>query len=189
MMKIESDPNSPGAAVLDRPQRDDRPRDHCAITPSLVSYSHSCSAKGTQYESVVMAVSSLLPWAPPAVYRLIKPSPLLRHLPLRLLAREFGALEAFAAGLGVVPEGAELRVELGLEPSRHGVDPPVTEGLRRLRSTRGARGKAALVFREVVPTRAYLRAHVPLARRGALGLWLARILRPFSLLASGADCS
>jgi hypothetical protein len=99
------------------------------------------------------------------------------------LAGEFGALRAFAAGLGVVPEGAELRAELGLEPHSHGIDPPVTEGLRRLRSTRGARGKAALVFREVVPTRAYLRAHVPLARRGTLGLWLARILRPFLLLA------
>lgn len=99
------------------------------------------------------------------------------------LAAEFGALEAFATGLGVVPEGAELRAELGLEPHSHGVDPPVTEGLRRLRSTPGAREKAALVVREVVPTRAYLRAHVPLARRGTLGLWLARILRPFVLLA------
>ena len=99
------------------------------------------------------------------------------------LAGEFGALEAFAIGLGVVPEGAELRAELGLEPHNHGVDPPVTEGLRRLRSTPGAREKAALVVREVVPTRAYLRAHVPLARRGTLGLWLARILRPFVLLA------
>jgi hypothetical protein len=98
------------------------------------------------------------------------------------LADAFGALEAFAAGLGVVPEGMELRAELGLEPHGHGVDPPITEGLRRLRSTRGARGKVRLVFREVVPTRAYLRAHVPLARRGTLGLWLARILRPFWLL-------
>ena len=99
------------------------------------------------------------------------------------LARELGAVEAFAAGLEVLPEGAALRAELGLEPWSHGVDPPLTEGLRRLRSTPGARGKATLLYREAVPTKAYLRTHVPLARRGTLGLWLARILRPFWLLA------
>jgi len=100
------------------------------------------------------------------------------------LAAEIGAAQAFAAGLSSAPEGAALRAELGLDPhpKRPGLDPPVTEGLRRLRSTPGARAKGALLVREAFPTRAYLRTHVPLARRGALGLWLARVARPFWLL-------
>jgi hypothetical protein len=100
------------------------------------------------------------------------------------LAGEIGAAQAFAAGLDTLPEGAALRAELGLDSDlrRQGLDPPVTEGIRRLRSTPGARAKGALLVREVFPTRAYLRTHVPLARRGTLGLWLARVVRPFLLL-------
>jgi hypothetical protein len=100
------------------------------------------------------------------------------------LAGEVGAAQAYAAGLDTLPEGAALRAELGLDSDlrRQDLDPPVTEGLRRLRSTPGARAKAALLVREVFPTRAYLRTHVPLARRGTLGLWLARVVRPFLLL-------
>ena len=99
------------------------------------------------------------------------------------LAGEIGAVQAFAAGLDTLPEGAALRAELGLDSDlrRQELDPPVTEGIRRLRSTQGARAKAALLAREVFPTRAYLRTHVPLARRGTLGLWLARVVRPFLL--------
>jgi len=102
------------------------------------------------------------------------------------LAGQIGAARAFAAGLEVVPEGATLRAELGLDPDPdtegQDLDPPVTEGLRRLRSTRGARAKGALILREAFPTRAYLRTHVPVARRGTLGLWFARVVRPFLLL-------
>jgi hypothetical protein len=98
------------------------------------------------------------------------------------LARATGAVDGFAAGLELVPEGVALRARLGLEPRRRDVHPPVTAGLLHLFATRGARRKLALIRTELAPTRAYLRAHVPLARRGRLGLWVARLSRPFVLL-------
>jgi hypothetical protein len=98
------------------------------------------------------------------------------------LAEAAGAREAFAAGLGLLPEGEAVRGPLGLERRRHDPEPPVTAGLLRLSATPGVRAKLNLLASELFPTRAYLRGHVPLARQGRVGLWIARVWRPFSLL-------
>jgi hypothetical protein len=97
------------------------------------------------------------------------------------LAKELGVEPGFAAGLDLLAAGRELNVRLGLEPGTLVENPGITAGLRRFGATRGLSQKAELVVREVFPTRDYLRAHVPLARRGRLGVVLARIWRPFSL--------
>src|SRR6185295_2253181 len=88
----------------------------------------------------------------------------------------------FAAGLDLLPAGQEVNARLGLEPGTHVEHPGITAGVRRFAATPGFTQKAELAVREVFPTRDYLRAHVPLARRGRLGVVLARIRRPFSLL-------
>ena len=98
------------------------------------------------------------------------------------LAKELGVEPGFAAGLDLLPAGRELNVRLGLEPGTLVENPGITAGLRRFGATSGLSQKAELVVREVFPTRDYLRAHVPLARRGRLGVVLARVLRPFSLV-------
>ena len=98
------------------------------------------------------------------------------------LAKELGVEPGFAAGLDLLPAGRELNARLGLQPGTLVDDPGITAGLRRFGATPGLSRKAELVVREVFPTRDYLRAHVPLARRGRLGVVLARIWRPFSLL-------
>jgi Uncharacterised nucleotidyltransferase len=99
-----------------------------------------------------------------------------------VLTDTFESGHAFSAGLGLLPEGEELRLRLGLEGQSREPEPPVTAGLLRLSATPGARAKATLLTKELFPTRAYLRAHVPLARRGRSGLWLARAWRPIWLL-------
>jgi len=98
------------------------------------------------------------------------------------LAGEFGVRAPFAAGLDLLPAGQEVNARLGLEPGTLVEHPGITAGVRRFAATPGFTQKAELAVREVFPTRDYLRAHVPLARRGRLGVVLARIWRPFSLL-------
>ncbi len=98
------------------------------------------------------------------------------------LATDLGAQEAFVVGLDLLPEGAVLRERLGFEPRPWQGAPEVTAGLLRFAATRGPKDKAALVVREVFPTRDYLRAHYGLARRGPAGLLAIRVWRPFSLL-------
>jgi Uncharacterised nucleotidyltransferase len=98
------------------------------------------------------------------------------------LADELGVQPQFAAGLDLLPAGRELNARLGLVPGERIEDPGITEGVRRFAATPGLVQKAGLLVREVFPTRDYLRAHVPLARRGRLGVALARVWRPVSLL-------
>lgn len=102
------------------------------------------------------------------------------------LADELGATAAFAAGLRLVPKGRVLADQLAL-PQRITVElllrsrsaPQQALFFERLRETEGARRKLALVARKLFPTATYLRAHVPLARRGVLGLLLARGAHPW----------
>ncbi len=98
------------------------------------------------------------------------------------LAGEFSVQPEFAAGLDLLPEGRELNARLGQEPGGLVENPGITAGVRRFAATSGIGPKTRLVVREVFPTRDYLRAHAPLARRGRLGVVLARVWRPFSLL-------
>lgn len=104
-------------------------------------------------------------------------------------AAELDALPAFAAGLGLAPDGARLAGRLGLETAvtpevalRVASAPPVAVGLQRLADTRGLAPKLKLVLREVVPSAPFLRAVYPIARRGRLGLTAAYIWRPAWLL-------
>jgi putative nucleotidyltransferase-like protein len=98
------------------------------------------------------------------------------------LASELGVQPTFAAGLDLLPAGQKVNERLGLEPGSRIEKPGITAGVRRFAATPGIGPKTALVVREVFPTRDYLRAHSPLARRGRLGVFLARVWRPFSLL-------
>lgn len=98
------------------------------------------------------------------------------------LAAELGVEGAFAAGLDLLPAGQAVNTRLGLVPGARIEDPGVTEGVRRFAATRGWQKKARFVAGEAFPTEDYLKAYVPLARRGRLGLALARVWRPVSLL-------
>lgn len=110
------------------------------------------------------------------------------------LATELDALEAFRRGLALAERGGEMARSLGIEPW---VDPgpsteqvvrrtmprePVVGGLAWLLKTKGLRKKASLVVYRVLAKES-LRAWTPLAGRGWWGLALARIARPFWLLA------
>ena len=98
------------------------------------------------------------------------------------LALDFSVQQELAAGLDLLPAGRELNSVLGLEPRPRVENPGITAGVRRFAATPGFTEKAALLVREVFPTRDYLRAHMPIAKRGRLGVALARVWRPFSLL-------
>jgi len=99
------------------------------------------------------------------------------------------AAEVDAAGLRLLPKGANLAERLGLSTAlttlvamRAATAPVVSEGLMSLAATPGLVAKMRLIAREVAPTSAYLRTHFPFARRGRLGLALARVWRPIWLL-------
>lgn len=102
------------------------------------------------------------------------------------LADELGATPAFAAGLRLIEAGRRLADELSL-PRRMTVElllrsrsaPQQALFFERLRETNGARRKLALIGRKLFPTATYLRVHVPMARRGAAGLFAARAAHPW----------
>lgn len=104
------------------------------------------------------------------------------------LAAQLQAIEAFSAGLRIVPEGTILADELSL-PTRMTVELLLrTQSSRqdaiffeRFADTRGLRSKAALVARKVFPTTVLLHANSSFARRGRLGLVCVRLYRPLSL--------
>lgn len=106
------------------------------------------------------------------------------------LAREIDALSAFAAGLSRDAAGARLLADLGIDAGesgtyerlRGGTPPPMSLGIARLLERRDRRGLARELLREVVPTPAFMRVWSPVARRGRLGLAVAYLWRPVSLL-------
>lgn len=105
------------------------------------------------------------------------------------LSRRLGCQPAFAAGLLLLPRGAEVASRTGA-PDRLPVEivlrassPPDTAfGFERLAAARGARAKARLIGREVVPSASFMRAWSPLAGRGRVGLALAYLWRPVWLM-------
>ncbi len=107
------------------------------------------------------------------------------------LAQELGALEPFAAGLRIDPGGCELAQRLGLgtyTSSRalrlRASTPPYTAlGIERLVSTPGAGARLRLLGHKLIPSRAFMRARYPLARRRRGGLIAAYTYRPFVLAA------
>ena len=104
------------------------------------------------------------------------------------LARRLDAVEAFGAGLRLVPAGEALAARLDLPTTTStkvallaASAPPTAIGIYELTATPGVRAKAALVAREVVPAVPFMRAVYPIARRGPLGLAAAYAWRPFWL--------
>jgi hypothetical protein len=104
------------------------------------------------------------------------------------LAARLDAVALFASGLSMDPRGEVLAERLGILDAgdvdarlRAGAAPPLSFGIRRLRSTRGLRAKVRLLVRELFPTPSFMRVWSPIARRGRLGLTLAYAYRPFWL--------
>jgi hypothetical protein len=104
-------------------------------------------------------------------------------------AARLDALPAFVTGLTLVPSGAELVRRLALETHepedvahRAATAPPAAQGLAWLMSLPGPAAKARFIARALVPPRSFMRAWDPLARRGATGLALAYVRRPWWLL-------
>ncbi len=106
------------------------------------------------------------------------------------IAEQLQATEAFAAGLRMLPAGEVLAQELAL-PHRTTTElvirtrsaPQQALFFERLFQAPGAWEKVCFLARKVFPTVVLLRANSPLARRGPLGLLLARLGHPV-LLAS-----
>jgi len=105
------------------------------------------------------------------------------------LAAKLEATAAFAAGLRLVPEGAELAARLCL-PDNDSVEvalraSPATGhalGLQWLLQTKGLGAKASLLVRKLAPPPAYMRAWSRLAQKGSPGLVLAYAWRPLYLV-------
>jgi hypothetical protein len=105
------------------------------------------------------------------------------------LAASLEATAAFAAGLRLVPEGAEVAARLCLPDNnsvevalRASPDTRHTRGLQWLLQTKGPRAKASLLVRKLAPPPAYMRAWSRLAQKGSPGLVLAYAWRPLYLL-------
>ena len=105
------------------------------------------------------------------------------------LARAVGGEAAFTAGLGLVPAGERLRVDLGLdEPSLSGglaldIATPTAgaAGFYWLAQQKGARARARFVLRKLVPPGDFMRFKHPYARRGRAHLLAIYLYRPFWL--------
>ena len=107
------------------------------------------------------------------------------------VAASIGALESFAAGLRLLPEGREVASWLGLQPPASSevllhasTVPDGAMFLERLASAQGGRARWQLLARGIVPSASYMRVHSPLARRGAAGLGAAYALRALTRLAT-----
>ncbi len=103
------------------------------------------------------------------------------------VSRELGAEDAMAAGLCLIPEGAELSTQLGLTADRRGivriaatVDRQVPAyQVQRFLDAESFGERLRLLVNPIVLSPANLRQVSPLARRGRLGLGLAYVARPF----------
>jgi hypothetical protein len=100
------------------------------------------------------------------------------------VAERIDAEESFAAGLRLLPEGRELAGRLGMRaPASAEVllhARTVPHGalfLEALRSAECMRERSRLLARALVPSRRYMRALSPLARRGRVGLGAAYAVR------------
>jgi hypothetical protein len=100
------------------------------------------------------------------------------------LAAQLQATAAFVAGLRLVPAGAELVTRLAL-PDVRSVEaelrvsspPPLALGLEQLAQAPGLRARAAIVWRKLAPTPAFLRNWDPRAGDDRLGLARAYLRR------------
>jgi hypothetical protein len=100
------------------------------------------------------------------------------------LATELDAIEAFAAGLRLVPTGERLASTLGLPEVRSrqrmllaGGQPAGSVGLLRIMEHAPVRERLRALRYALLPSRAYMRASSSLATRGPAGLALAYLAR------------
>ena len=100
------------------------------------------------------------------------------------LAAELDATAAFVAGLRLVPAGRDLLVRLAFPDVRSvdaelraGSPPPLALAFEQFAQARGARARAAMVWRKLVPSPAFLRDSDSRAREGRLGLARAYLRR------------
>ena len=104
------------------------------------------------------------------------------------LAAEIGATNALAAGLRLVPEGSACADRLGL-PARATVSvaaqmdsaPPTTRGWYLFANTRGLLPRLRFLALKLFPHPEFMRARIPLARRGPAGMALAYARRALTL--------
>jgi hypothetical protein len=104
------------------------------------------------------------------------------------LARELDAVAGLAVGLRCLPAGALLADRLGLpsELPRRLVlaaqgAPATAAGIVALVEADSPRARLRLLGRELFPPRLQMHKHVPLARRGRVGMLAAYALRPAAL--------
>ena len=111
------------------------------------------------------------------------------------LATELDAVDAFATGLRLLPEGQVLALRLGLDvPSSalafiraRSLGSPA-ESFHLLMRTRGVRARTRLVFRGMLPTPSMMRTQSARARSGRWGLtvsYLSRLARLPARVVSG----
>jgi hypothetical protein len=100
------------------------------------------------------------------------------------LARELDAVDAFAAGLGLLPQGRTMAEVLGLEAPRSvevelkaSADPPLAVSLEWLAQAPDGRARARLVRQLLLPSPAWVRQTHPFARRGRRALAMAYLVR------------
>jgi hypothetical protein len=105
------------------------------------------------------------------------------------LAGRLHSEAAFLTGLRLVPAGEELARGAGLPEAqsfeaalRAETAPPTALGLYRFMTTPGAGPKAELLAGELFPSAAFMRAWMPMARRGRAGLAVAYVWRPVWLV-------
>lgn len=103
------------------------------------------------------------------------------------LARELAAVDEFAAGLRMTPEGTELAAQLGLPHVRaravrlrSGPQPPAAVGLLTVLDTPWRHGKTRALLDALFPDPEFMRMHFPLATRGRAGLACAYVARAAS---------
>jgi hypothetical protein len=106
------------------------------------------------------------------------------------LAGALDGMDAFAAGIRLVPRGEELAERLGL-PAPASVDvalraakpPPVALGFEQLAQARGLRTRVTIGLRKLFPPREFLVHWDPRASESRARLALARVRRPLWVLA------
>ena len=105
------------------------------------------------------------------------------------LARRLDALDAFAAGLRLIPAGERLATDLGLPQPRHletrmradsAGHPAIV--LERVLSGRTWRERVRMAYAHVFPSAIWMRTMHPEETRTTGALLRARVLRPFVLL-------
>ena len=110
------------------------------------------------------------------------------------LAARLAATDSFAAGLRLVPAGADVADQIGLGANRSvnaalhaSTPPPIALGIEQLASAASWRARATILVRKFVPPPAFIRYWWPPAARGPLMLAVGYLYRPIWLLRRAPD--